>query len=204
MLRRFVVLAFPVATAFVRSRLLCSTFLVRSSGLKPLGARSYSVPFLSRCVSASGDEISSEFNRFLSSRSSAALPSRASGRRLVAMATNLQAEEPSGVEKVAGKTGSEAGRAGDNDDAKYGFTRSEMHSKPLVGSVDLYERHVFLCHNTPENWPAKVESPDYDPLPSKFANALRSKKNELPKKVCRCPLFSRFLENTNLKASSLT
>ena len=120
------------------------------------------------------------------------------------MATNLQAEEPSGVEKVAGKTGSEAGRAGDNDDAKYGFTRSEMHSKPLVGSVDLYERHVFLCHNTPENWPAKVESPDYDPLPSKFANALRSKKNELPKKVCRCPLFSRFLENTNLKASSLT
>jgi hypothetical protein len=58
-----------------------------------------------------------------------------------------------------------------------------MHSKPLVGTVDFYERHAFLCHNTPENWPAKVEAPDYDPLPSKFANALRSRKNELSKKT---------------------
>jgi len=58
-----------------------------------------------------------------------------------------------------------------------------IKKKPLVGSVDLYERHVFLRHNQPADWPSKVEAADYDPLPSKLVNAIRSKKNELPKKT---------------------
>lgn len=80
-----------------------------------------------------------------------------------------------------------------NVDATHGFTRPEMHKKPLVGSVDLYERHVFLCHKEATSWPSKVEAADYDPLPSKFVHALRHKKNEMPKKVRVCTRFSFFL-----------
>lgn len=104
------------------------------------------------------------------------------------MASNSAAEEPSGQRSWTDvvKTDLEASAPAENLDATHGFTRPEMiNKKPLVGSVDLYERHVFLRHNQPSSWPSKVEAADYDPLPSKLVSALRSKKNELPKKVRR-------------------
>lgn len=115
------------------------------------------------------------------------------------MASNSAAEEPSDkrswtdvvktdvTEPVAAASAGGGAAAEEEDvDATHGFTRPEMiKKKPLVGSVDLYERHVFLRHNQPETWPSKVEAPGYDPLPSKFANVMRGKRNELPKKVCR-------------------
>uniref|UniRef100_A0A7I4BJB2 Uncharacterized protein n=1 Tax=Physcomitrium patens TaxID=3218 RepID=A0A7I4BJB2_PHYPA len=98
------------------------------------------------------------------------------------MASNSVAEEPvverAGIEEV------DAGSADESLDATYGFTRLEMmNKKPLVGSVDLYERHIFLRYNQPSSWPSKVEASDYHPLPSKLVNALRNKKNDLPKKT---------------------
>lgn len=113
------------------------------------------------------------------------------------MASNSAAEEPSDkrswtdvvktdvTEPVAAASAGGGTAAEEEDvDATHGFTRPEMiKKKPLVGSVDLYERHVFLRHNQPETWPSKVEAPGYDPLPSKFANVMRGKRNELPKKT---------------------
>lgn len=122
-------------------------------------------------------------------RSSVGLHSRSSGRRLAAaMASNPVSEEASGKTWVdVVKKDVEADGAEENLDATHGFTRPEMiKKKPLVGSVDLYERHVFLRYNQPASWPSKVEAADYDPLPSKLVNALRNKKNELPKKVSKC------------------
>ncbi|KAG0608892.1 hypothetical protein M758_8G140900 [Ceratodon purpureus] len=101
------------------------------------------------------------------------------------MASNSVPEEPSGKTWVdVVKTDVEGSAADENLDATHGFTRPEMaKKKPLVGSVDLYERHVFLRYNQPSSWPSKVEAADYDPLPSKLVSALRSKKNELSKKT---------------------
>ncbi|KAL3700455.1 hypothetical protein R1sor_018477 [Riccia sorocarpa] len=65
----------------------------------------------------------------------------------------------------------------------HGFTRPEMHSKPLVGSVSQYDRHVFLCYKEPESWPASVEAADFDRLPRYFVAALRARKNDMPKKT---------------------
>eukprot|EP01018_Ginkgo_biloba_P024535 Gb_39241 [translate_table: standard] len=67
-----------------------------------------------------------------------------------------------------------------NEDSEHGFTRADMYKKPLVGSVMLYERHVFLCYNKPDSWPPRVEAEN---LPSLLAAAFKSSKNEMPRKT---------------------
>lgn len=74
----------------------------------------------------------------------------------------------------------------DDDEVVYGFQRPEMQKKEaLVGSVEHYERHVFLCYHAPESWPSKIEKAEYDPLPNSLVSALRNRKTDLPKKVRR-------------------
>lgn len=170
-----VVLAF---FAFGRQVGLSAAVLSRP-GLKPLHTR----PLLFSYLAWFPDSLVCGFK--------SPLRSRGSGRRLVAaMASDSAAEEPFGkrswTDVVKTDVEGDGSIPEENLDATHGFTRPEMiKKKPLVGSVDLYERHIFLRHNQPESWPSKVEAPGYDPLPSKLVNAIRSKKNELPKKVCR-------------------
>jgi hypothetical protein len=72
----------------------------------------------------------------------------------------------------------------DDDEVVYDFQRPEMQKKvALVGSVEHYERHVFLCYHAPESWPSKIEKAEYDPLPNSLVSALRNRKTDLPKKV---------------------
>jgi hypothetical protein len=108
---------------------------------------------------------------------------RGSRKSLVScLASNSSAGEP--IPESVEKKQVEMGSTEENLDATHGFTRPEMmKKKPLVGSVDLYDRHVFLRYNQPSSWPAKVEAADYHPLPSKLVSTLRSKRNELPKKT---------------------
>uniref|UniRef100_A0A0C9SB63 TSA: Wollemia nobilis Ref_Wollemi_Transcript_499_1826 transcribed RNA sequence n=1 Tax=Wollemia nobilis TaxID=56998 RepID=A0A0C9SB63_9CONI len=73
--------------------------------------------------------------------------------------------------------------SGHNSDAEHGFSRPEMFSKPLVGSVQLYDRHVFLCYKNPESWPPQVEAAEFDRLPRLLAAALKARKNEIPRKT---------------------
>ncbi|KAI3751825.1 hypothetical protein L2E82_22916 [Cichorium intybus] len=58
-----------------------------------------------------------------------------------------------------------------------------MYSENLVGSVKPYERHVFLCYKTHEDWPARVESSDTDLLPKRLAGAIKERKNDIAVKV---------------------
>ncbi|BFG26962.1 hypothetical protein CerSpe_132360 [Prunus speciosa] len=69
------------------------------------------------------------------------------------------------------------------EDEKYGFQRSEMYETKLAGTVDAYDRHVFLCYKTPEAWPSRVEGSEYDPLPKFFASALKARKNDIAVKT---------------------
>ncbi|KAK9108207.1 hypothetical protein Syun_024218 [Stephania yunnanensis] len=69
------------------------------------------------------------------------------------------------------------------DDVKYGFERPEMHSTSLAGTVDPYDRHVFLCFKSPESWPGRVEDPEYDPLPGRLAEFFNTHKDLIPLKT---------------------
>ncbi|KAL2246713.1 UNVERIFIED_CONTAM: hypothetical protein Sindi_2523600 [Sesamum indicum] len=69
------------------------------------------------------------------------------------------------------------------DNAKYGFERAEMYESNLAGTVDPYERHVFLCYKSHELWPSRVEDSDSDPLPKLLASALKARKNDISLKV---------------------
>merc|ERR1711915_41208 len=73
--------------------------------------------------------------------------------------------------------------SGHNSDAEHGFARPEMYSKSLVGSVQFYARHVFLCYKNPESWPPQVEAAEFDRLPRLLAAALKARKNETPRKT---------------------
>ncbi|KAK9119825.1 hypothetical protein Scep_017918 [Stephania cephalantha] len=69
------------------------------------------------------------------------------------------------------------------DDVKYGFERPEMYSTSLAGTVDPYDRHVFLCFKSPESWPGRVEDPEYDPLPGRLAEFFKTHKDLMPLKT---------------------
>lgn len=69
------------------------------------------------------------------------------------------------------------------DDEEYGFLRTEMYQSDLAGTVDAYDRHVFLCYKNPEAWASRVENSESDPLPKLFASALKARKNDITVKV---------------------
>lgn len=70
-----------------------------------------------------------------------------------------------------------------DEDEKFGFRRKEMYESNLAGTVNPYERHVFLCHKSPEAWVPRVEGAESDPLPKLFAGALKARKDEFPVKT---------------------
>ncbi|TXG67994.1 hypothetical protein EZV62_009269 [Acer yangbiense] len=61
-------------------------------------------------------------------------------------------------------------------DAEYGFSRPEFRSGQLAGSVDLYDRHVFLCYKNPSVWPPRIEAAEFDRLPRLLSAAVGAKK----------------------------
>ena len=69
------------------------------------------------------------------------------------------------------------------DAAKFGFTREEMYSSNLAGTVNPYDRHVFLRHKSYTDWVSRVEE---DLLPKRLSSALKSRKNDIPVKVRSC------------------
>ncbi|KAF7819517.1 altered inheritance of mitochondria protein 32 [Senna tora] len=84
------------------------------------------------------------------------------------------------------------------DDAKSGFTRPEMYSETLAGTVDAYDRHVFLCYKNQELWPPRVEASDSDPLVKLLAKTIRGRKDEITIKtkitVCEAREEAGFLD----------
>ncbi|KAL2320169.1 hypothetical protein Fmac_029138 [Flemingia macrophylla] len=69
------------------------------------------------------------------------------------------------------------------DDAVNGFTRLEMYSENLAGTVDAYDRHVFLCYGSHVSWPPRVEASDADPLPKRLAASFKARKNDIAVKT---------------------
>ncbi|XP_075505389.1 altered inheritance of mitochondria protein 32-like [Primulina tabacum] len=67
----------------------------------------------------------------------------------------------------------------DEETTKYGFERAEMYQKNLAGTVNPYERHLFLCYKSHESWPSHVENSESDPLPTLLASALKARKKDI-------------------------
>ncbi|KAF2292270.1 hypothetical protein GH714_018340 [Hevea brasiliensis] len=65
------------------------------------------------------------------------------------------------------------------EDAKFGFTRPEMNKSNLAGTVDQYDRHVFVCFRGPDSWLPRVEDSETDLLPKLFSSAVKARKNDI-------------------------
>jgi hypothetical protein len=71
----------------------------------------------------------------------------------------------------------------DNVFTDSGFTRPEMYTEKLAGTVDAYDRHVFLYYKNHLSWPPRVEASDDHPLPKLIAATFKARKNDLALKV---------------------
>ncbi|KAF8409753.1 hypothetical protein HHK36_005832 [Tetracentron sinense] len=77
-----------------------------------------------------------------------------------------------------GLLGSDGG-SGSNSDVELGFLRQSS----LVGTVQIYDRHVFLCYKNPQVWPPHVEAAEFDRLPRLLSAALMARKGEMKKQT---------------------
>nr|XP_025700665.1 uncharacterized protein LOC112801929 isoform X2 [Arachis hypogaea] len=72
-------------------------------------------------------------------------------------------------------------------DAKSGFTRPEMYKENLAGTVEAYDRHVFVCYKNHHSWPARLEASKDDPFLKGVGSAFKARKKELSKtKITVC------------------
>lgn len=67
----------------------------------------------------------------------------------------------------------------DSDD--FGFRRPEFGREKLAGTVQPYDRHVFLCSGSPNTWHPVVESPDG--MPRLLLSAINTRTGQMSKKV---------------------
>ncbi|KAA8530192.1 hypothetical protein F0562_004900 [Nyssa sinensis] len=70
-----------------------------------------------------------------------------------------------------------------SDDVKFGFQRPEMYKSDLAGTVDPYDRHVFLCYKSHDSWPSRVEDSETDLLPKLLSGALKARKKDISVKT---------------------
>ncbi|KAL5793250.1 hypothetical protein ACOSP7_001844 [Xanthoceras sorbifolium] len=69
------------------------------------------------------------------------------------------------------------------DDEKFGFKRDEMYKSNLAGTVNPYDRHVFLSYKGPDAWLPRVEESETDLLPKLLSSALKARKNDISVKT---------------------
>lgn len=71
-----------------------------------------------------------------------------------------------------------------DEDLKYGFQRPEMYKESITETVDAYDRHVFLCFKSPEDWIPRVEGyTEHGLLPKIFSSGFKARKNDIAVKV---------------------
>ena len=78
-------------------------------------------------------------------------------------------------------------------DAEFGFSRPDFRTSQLAGSVEFYQRHVFLCYKNPQVWPPKIEASEFDQVPRLLSAAIMARKADMNKKVCVSPWFFFFV-----------
>ncbi|KAF3946563.1 hypothetical protein CMV_027182 [Castanea mollissima] len=68
-------------------------------------------------------------------------------------------------------------------DAEFGFSRPDFRTSQLAGSVEFYQRHVFLCYKNPKVWPSKIEASEFDQVPRLLFAAVMARKADMNKET---------------------
>ncbi|KAK7299919.1 hypothetical protein RJT34_10748 [Clitoria ternatea] len=68
-------------------------------------------------------------------------------------------------------------------DIDFGFFRPDFRQSPLAGTVELYQRHVFLCYKNPRFWPPRIEAAEFDRLPRLLYAAVVARKTHMKKET---------------------
>lgn len=75
------------------------------------------------------------------------------------------------------------GGSGSSSDAEFGFSRPEFRQSQLAGTVQLYDRHVFLCYKNPQVWPSRIEAAEFDRLPRLLSAAVSARKGDMKRET---------------------
>ncbi|OMP06984.1 Sucraseferredoxin-like protein [Corchorus olitorius] len=71
-----------------------------------------------------------------------------------------------------------------NSDVEFGFSRPDFRQQtPISGTVQFYERHVFLCYKNPSVWPPRIEAAEFDRLPRLLSAAVLARKSDMKKET---------------------
>ncbi|XVF03620.1 hypothetical protein REPUB_Repub05bG0008700 [Reevesia pubescens] len=71
-----------------------------------------------------------------------------------------------------------------NSDVDFGFSRPDFRLQtPISGTVQYYERHVFLCYKNPSVWPPRIEAAEFDRLPRLLSAAVLARKADMKKET---------------------
>ncbi|KAG7606234.1 putative thioredoxin-like ferredoxin, Thioredoxin-like superfamily [Arabidopsis thaliana] len=70
-------------------------------------------------------------------------------------------------------------RGGDGDC----FSDVDFALDKLAGTVQFYERHVFLCYKKPSVWPARIEASEFDRLPRLLSSVILARKSSMKKET---------------------
>lgn len=68
-------------------------------------------------------------------------------------------------------------------DAEFGFSRPEFRLCQLAGTVDFYDRHVFVCYKNPSVWPPRIEAAEFDRLPRLLSAAVGARKPDMKRET---------------------
>ncbi|CAH8392199.1 unnamed protein product [Eruca vesicaria subsp. sativa] len=60
---------------------------------------------------------------------------------------------------------------------------TDFGPEKLAGTVEFYERHVFLCYKSPSFWPARIEASEFDRLPRLLSSVVSSRKSDMKKET---------------------
>ncbi|KAF5479081.1 hypothetical protein F2P56_005585 [Juglans regia] len=69
------------------------------------------------------------------------------------------------------------------NDAEVGFSRPDFRTIQLAGTVEFYQRHVFLCYKNPQVWPARIEASEFDRVPRLLSAAVMARKADMKKET---------------------
>ncbi|KAG2299483.1 hypothetical protein Bca4012_011050 [Brassica carinata] len=60
---------------------------------------------------------------------------------------------------------------------------ADFGPEKLAGTVEFYERHVFLCYKKPSFWPARIEASEFDRLPRLLSSVVSARKSDMKKET---------------------
>ncbi|KAL5548694.1 hypothetical protein UlMin_003925 [Ulmus minor] len=76
-----------------------------------------------------------------------------------------------------------ADTSGSSSDVEFGFSRADFRTIQLAGTVEFYQRHVFLCYKNPQVWPPRIEAAEFDRLPRLLSAAVMARKADMKKET---------------------